>query len=621
MASATRPADILSGVLGCDASALSDLKALAQAAEEQELRRGDVLVRQGEPADALYFVLSGRFSVHIRGVTEPIAEIGQGEPVGEMGFFAGLPRAATVVALRDSHVLAITREQFLEFSTACPRIMDTVVSSLARRLSGSIQTSVGIAPSVRTVAILWAGGTAPLEDFVDRLRGACDGGGRATFLTHAEISARLQGRPLDHPAISDWLNSLERGVDLVFYVADPTLTDWTKKCIRQADAILLIAATAASVDLNQVELLAFSIHRPSARRLILIHQTRSEVVSGTSTWLASRDVFMHHHVALQDTKDCARLLRFLSGKAVGFIAGGGGALGSAHLGVYKAFQEAGVEADILGGTSVGAAMTAGWAYGVDPDRVDQGTHNIFVTSRAFRRYTLPRYGLLDHKNFDRALQTEYRDVLIEDLWKPFFTVSSNLSQHRPHIHRRGPVWHAVRASSSLPGVLPPFFTENGEMLVDGGLMDNVPLEPMKALKAGPNVVVALQVDEPTTYPVDYAAIPGLRELVVASLNPFARSRLPNVPSILQVIILSMVANRRTDIPVADSDLLIKPDFPEHARFTNWDRHQEIFEHAYRNTMRWIETRIAQNDVQMNMLLAPGRADSLPEHSIFTLRGS
>ena len=89
---------------------------------------------------------------------------------------------------------------------------------------------------------------------------------------------------------------------------------------------------------------------------------------------------------VQDTKDCARLLRFLSGKAVGFIAGGGGALGSAHLGVYKAFQEAGVEADILGGTSVGAAMTAGLAYGVDPDRVDQGTHNIFVTSRAFRRY-------------------------------------------------------------------------------------------------------------------------------------------------------------------------------------------------------------------------------------------
>src|SRR6202011_2811518 len=221
-------------------------------------------------------------------------------------------------------------------------------------------------------------------------------------LTRAEISARLQGRPLDHPAISDWLNSLERGVDLVFYVADPTLTDWTKKCIRQADAILLIAATAASVDLNQVELLAFSIHRPSARRLILIHQTRSDVVSGTSTWLASRDVFMHHHVAVQDTKDLTRLLRFLSGKAVGFIASGGGALGSAHLGVYKAFCESGIEFDILGGTSVGAAMTAALAYSVDPERVDEGTHNIFVKSRSFSRYTLPRYGLLDHKVFDRA---------------------------------------------------------------------------------------------------------------------------------------------------------------------------------------------------------------------------
>jgi hypothetical protein len=94
---------------------------------------------------------------------------------------------------------------------------------------------------------------------------------------------------------------------------------------------------------------------------------------------------MHHHVALHDALDVRRLYRFLSGCAIGFVAGGGGALGSAHLGVYKAFREAGAEFDILGGTSVGAAMMAALAYGVDPERVDEGTHNIFVKSRAFRR--------------------------------------------------------------------------------------------------------------------------------------------------------------------------------------------------------------------------------------------
>jgi NTE family protein len=615
MASQTIPSDILSALPGFEGSADSDLEALASVTEERELRRGDVLVRQGDPADALYFVLSGRLGVYVRGVVEPIDEIGQGQPVGEMGFFAGVARTATVVALRDSRLLAITREQFRKVSAACPNIPGTVITSLARRLSASSQTAAGMATPVRTVAILSAGGSSPSYDFIELLRRACEGGSRAIFLTQKEVSARGQGRALDHPATSAWLNALEAEVDLVFYVADRTLTDWTRKCIRQADVILLLAAAGASVDLNEVELFAFSIHPPSTRRLIMLHAARSGVVSGTASWLATRDVFMHHHVAVQDTKDLTRLLRFLSGKAVGFIASGGGALGSAHLGVYKAFCESGIEFDILGGTSVGAAMTAALAYSVDPERVDEGTHNIFVKSRSFSRYTLPRYGLLDHKVFDRALQVEYRDVLIEDLWTPFFAVSSNLSERRPQVHRRGPVWHAVRASGSVPGMLPPFFTERGEMLVDGGLMDNVPLAPMKALKAGPNVIVTLYVDERTTYPVDYATIPGLLELAAAALNPFARRRLPKVPSIAQVIMLSMVANRRTGAPFADSDILIKPEIPDGVRFTSWDRHEEVFQHAYHGTLLWIEARMAANDAQLSAMLAPNRPASATPRSI------
>jgi len=325
-------------------------------------------------------------------------------------------------------------------------------------------------------------------------------------------------------------------------------------------------------------------------------------VSGTSAWLAQRDVLMHHHVALQDAADVRRLFRFLSGRAIGFVAGGGGALGSAHLGAYKAFREAGAEFDILGGTSVGAAMMAALAYGVDPERVDEGTHNIFVKSRAFRRPTLPRYALLDHKAFDRALRGEYDDVLIEDLWIPFFALSSSLSVHKPRIHRRGPVWHAVRASSAVPGVLPPFFTKDGEMLVDGGLMDNVPLAPMKALKTGPNVVVALGTDAPTTYMVDYDAIPGPRELIGAMLNPFSRRRLPQMPSILQVITLSMLANRRPDLDLGDADILVRPDLPDDLRFTSWERHNEVFLQTYRGVAAWTRSRIAENDPKVLMLI-------------------
>jgi NTE family protein len=574
---------------------LRDLEPLAAEAQQRELRRGEILVRQGEPSDALHFVLSGRFTVHLEGVAEPTAEIGQGQPIGEIGFFAGLPRTATVKALRDSSVLTITRDHFQKISQSSPEIRDTVVASLARRLSESL-AAVRVPTSVRTVAVLPAGGSRASRRFVDLLREVFGCATRAVFLTETEIAARFAGAPLDDPTTSRWLNSLETESDFIFYIADQTLTDWTKKCVRQADAILLVASAGASAECNPSELFAFAVHPPSSRRLVILHETRAKVVSGTTSWLGTHDVFMHHHVALEDAADVQRICRFLSGRAVGFVAGGGGALGSAHLGVYKAFCEAGADFDILGGTSVGAAMTAALAYGVDAERADDGTHNIFVRSRAFRRPTLPRYGLIDHKVFDRALRTEYSDVAIEDLWKPFFAVSSNLSDHKPRVHRRGLVWHAVRASGSVPGVLPPF-------------MDNVPLAPMKVLKTGPNVIVSLRIDEPTTYGVDYDSIPGPGELVAALLNPFSRRRLPQVPSILQVIMLSMLANRRPDLPLSDTDILIKPELPADLRFTSWERHNEIFLHAYRGVASWIQTRLAEDDAKVLAVTSAARSSA------------
>jgi NTE family protein len=585
------PLSAVPTLAGCT---LKDLEALATGAEQLALRRGEVLVRQGEPSDALYFVLSGRFTVHRDGSVEPIAEIAQGQPIGEIGFFAGLPRTATVVALRDSRVLAITRDRFHEIGESSPGLRDTLIVSLARRLSEGRPAKHPTL--VRTVAVMPAGGSPPSQAFVDALRNVFGSSSRTLFLMEAEIAARFPDVPLDDPAISNWLNAAEIDSEFIFYIADHALTDWTMKCIRQADALVLVAAAGASVELSPSERFAFSILPLSARRLVVLHQGRTEIVSGTAAWLERRDVFMHHHVALQDESDVRRLFRFLSGRALGFVAGGGGALGSAHLGAYKAFCEAGADFDILGGTSAGAAMMAAFACGADAERVDQGTRNIFVRSRAFRRPTLPRYGLIDHKVFDRALRAEYGDAIIEDLWKPFFAVSSNLSDHKPKIHRRGLVWHAVRASGSVPGMLPPFFTREGEMLVDGALMDNVPLAPMKALKSGPNVIVMLGVDAPTTYAVDYQSIPGPRELAAAMLNPFARRRLPQAPGILQVIMLSMLANRPY-LELSDSDILIRPELPDDLRFTSWERHNEIFLHAYRQTAAWIEARMADPAVR------------------------
>lgn len=589
-----------------DDDSLAFLESFSAKGHHRELQRGEVLIRQGDPSDDLYFVLSGRFSVCVSDFAEPVAEIGRGQPIGEIGFFADLPRTATVVALRDSRVLQITRDRFRELSELTPQIGDAVIGSLACRLSGLVNAGARTSSQGRVIAIIPAGGSASSADFVKMLRKTFALSGTALFLTENEVVSLRAAAKTTAPVTPDWFNALEPSYDFIFYISDQYPNEWTKRCVHQSDAILLVGTAGSRVELNEAEKFAFSLHPPTSRRLVVVHRTRENVVSGTDRWLGLRDVLLHHHVSLQDEADVTRLGRFLSGRAVGFVAGGGGALGSAHLGAYKAFREAGAEFDILGGTSVGAAMTAALAYGVEPERVDQGTHNIFVTNRAFRRPTIPRYGLINHKSFDWSLKQEYGDVLIENLWKPFFAVSSNLKTRTPFVHRRGPVWEAVRASSSLPGLLPPFFTKDGDMLVDGALMDNVPIEPMKLLKTGPNVVVTLADDAPIDFKVDYDAIPGPLALLATLLNPFSLKRLPAAPSILQVIMLSMLANRRQDPHLGPADVVVKPKLPEDLGFSNWERHSETFRNTYAEILDWIRNQRSENEANVLEEILCGR---------------
>ena len=246
---------------------------------------------------------------------------------------------------------------------------------------------------------------------------------------------------------------------------------------------------------------------------------------------------------------------------------------------------------------------------MDVDRVDNGTHNIFVKHRSFKRYTLPYYGLVNHRVFDRALKAEYGDTAIEELWKPFFAVSANLSKKDIMVHRRGPIWEAIRASSSIPGLLPPFFSDRGEMLVDGGIVDAVPLTAMKALKAGPNVIVALPTDIPRTYDVDYHTIPTLREAIFAALNPFTPRKPRQIPSIVQVIILSMTANRRQDLPLTGTDLLIQPKLAPDIHWFSWERHTEVLTSAYGDAAATLRAGLAEADPRVLAVVSATKADN------------
>jgi NTE family protein len=568
------------------------LDAIWSRAKIHHLRRGEVLVRQHAPSDSVYIVVSGRFEVLVEGRTGVIAEIGVGEPIGEIGFFSGVARTATIVAARDAVVLELDRASFDSVAREVPAIHHTLLRALASRLAETnlraMHQQRGVA--ARTVAVI-AGGDAPIpQEFYDRLDHVVGARGKGRLLTRDYLQRHFPGRSPDDPDVSNWLNAIEHEYELIAYLADDTLSDWTRKAIRQADQILLVVSGDAA-GLNEVEAFAFKTHPPARRRLVRLHERRTGWVKGTAAWLAERDVGMHHHVSLADDVDFKSLHRFLTGRALGYVAAGGGGYGPAHVGVFKAFTERGVSFDILGGTSVGAAVLGGFAMGLTAEEVDLATHDVFVTGRSFKRYTFPRYGLLDHVPFDEALQRQFRGILIEDAWRPYFAIATVLddSGQGPLLIRRGPFWQAVRASGSLPAVLPPVFTDDGRMLVDGGVIDNIPIQPMKALKSGPNLVVHFGArGKQQRFEVDYASIPGRWRLVRHMLTPAGRRKLPAVPNPVDVLARCVGMHQSPDLlPVGPLDLVLTvPSLPG-ANLMDFDRHVEVFGGAY----EWCRGRI------------------------------
>lgn len=569
----------------------SDLALLEARLEPMPVRRGTALVVEGEMADALFVVLSGRFIVETKASPDPIAEIAAGSPIGEIAFFAGGERTATVRAIRDSVVVRLTREDFDGISVKSPDVWRTITATLAERLAAEtrktreLRNGVRSKPRPRTIALVAAGGASIPPVFLTAFAEAAQRSPRTLVLSSAMLAEHVTAGSIDSLDATHALNSLESQFDRLVFVADPALNPWSEKAIRQADEIILVADNADSpvgsdVALNAMEAFALSLHPKPRLRLVLLH-ARQGAVQGTRYWLNSRAPEMHHHIALGSLEDVERLWRFLTNKALGFVACGGGAYCAAHIGLYKAFRENATSFDLFGGTSGGAAMAAAFAQDMEPEEIDARVHRMFIQGKALQRYTLPRYSLLDHTHFDSHLIAEYGNTRIEDLWKPYYAVSADLSDYGTEVHRSGPVWEAIRASAAIPALLPPFYSKEGRMLVDGSVLSNVPIEIMHHLKGGPNVVVAFNPPQGERFDVRYGDLPARADLMRRTLNPFQRAALPSAPSPVTVLIRSLMANRdHFERLLEPSDWLLMPPVPMDMGALDWRRHSEIMETAY-----------------------------------------
>lgn len=435
---------------------------------------GARLKREGANDTALFLVVTGSLGVMVEdedGGRRIVAQIPPGETVGEVSLLTGDEHSAELVALRDTEILRIGQDVFETLAARHPHVMFDMMRVLARRLHETTR-AVRERSQPKTFALVPLQVGFDHEPLAQQLAGELIRMGAKTAVIDA----------VSRNQAAEWFHNVEAAHDIVIYRGDAPDSGWSQHCLRQADRIFFFARGDRPLPPRPIRVAKERVCGPP--ELLLLHGDAVPSLTPDGFTQHGNQYETHHHI--RRSGDIARLARFIAGRAVGLVLSGGGARGFGHIGVVKALAEAGVPFDYLGGVSMGAIVAAGLAAEWGIEELTERMRAVFVTAKPLSDYTVPLIALVRGKKVTEQMRLHFGDRRIEDLPKPFFCISSDLTTGQIHEHRTGYVWRALRASAALPGIIPPV-TLRGHMLVDGGVMNNVPVDLMRKRRIGPLV--------------------------------------------------------------------------------------------------------------------------------------
>jgi predicted acylesterase/phospholipase RssA len=406
------------------------------------------------------------------------------------------------------------------------------------------------------ITVVPAGQNAPLCAFTARLTEAISAQRPARLLTIREHCG---------DGLTAYLAKCAPGGYVLAECEEPA-SPWTHECLRRATFILLVGSADGEPSINQIEREVWEGDAAKTlprKELVLLHQHRKPYAD-TFQWLRDRKLHLHHHVALDQNEDFERLARILTGRGVGLVLSGGGARGFAHIGVIRALREHGIPIDLVGGTSMGACIGAQCALGWDYETMLERNRECWIRFRPLRDYTIPLVSLLTGKRMVRALTMMFGDTRIEDLPTSYFCVSSDLVRGETVVHRDGPLRKYIRASSSVAGIAPPV-PDRGSLLVDGGVLNNLPADVMRKLHGG--TIIAIDVNPygygSLMFSRDYGESLSARQILWSWLNPFGpKLRVPNIQAILERVTMLGGIRQANELLHGAMDLYIRPPTDE-----------------------------------------------------------
>lgn len=466
------------------------------------LNQGDILFSQGSPSDCVYILVSGKVVAQLSLDNHQIKTIGQidaGETIGELGALSSEPRTMTIKALRDCILYKIASNDFTELCYLYPSVMFATIHPLISRSQNIIQMLTND-QRCQHIAIVPAIPHPFYQLFIDKLTQCI-----SQHKNHVILISEFQpdfSNLTDLNAAAEKINSLEylrNAAQTIIYLLKSPESLLARACLLRTDKLYMVVAAddkpyIEPATLNQ--LLHDQSHYKLPPDLILLHPETTQIPQNTAAWLLQTSFEMHHHIRLDQMKHFQRLLRFIRGKAYGLVLGGGGTRGWAHLGVIKALREQKIPIDMIGGTSVGSIIGGCYAMDESYEESYEKFHDMIEHSRrsvSWRSITLPIISLFDARSFTQSQRRLFKDIQIEDLWLPYFCISSNLANYTEAVHCHGTLWERTRSSSSVPGIIPPMVI-NGELHLDGGLFNNLPIDVMRQFVGKHGTIIAVELN-------------------------------------------------------------------------------------------------------------------------------
>ncbi|MCA9532955.1 MAG: patatin-like phospholipase family protein, partial [Myxococcales bacterium] len=273
--------------------------------------------------------------------------------------------------------------------------------------------------------------------------------------------------------VTHLLNAFEDESDFVVYVDDGD-AHWSARCARQADRVLLVGVGTGVVAPPPPQ-----VEDAATHHLLLLQPDEAREASGTAAWLSAHAVVSHHHVRLGVPNDMQRVARLLTGYGIGVAFSGAAARGAAHVGVLFAFEELGLPIDIVAGNSSGASIAASVAQGASAAvTLQRYRYCLDAIGPRWTNLGPPFVSLMSGRGTASALREVFGDARMEDQFIPVIMSATDLARGQRVAIDRGPLWLGLRASASLPAYWPPV-CQDGQVLVDGGVMANLPVEALE----------------------------------------------------------------------------------------------------------------------------------------------